>query len=366
MKKRNLMAGLITAGLANTIAGAAAADAIQIGVSTNPNSYGVAEIKVDGPTADGVYTEVRNETLDYIVSARGDRPKKSEGNGRLEIQFRDSSPLSSSNGKGVKFVDGELTKDWKSYKVSVSYVDPWSHKLVNERVSPVEMCNDNLKIRKADERREDMLKKGLSFVYHDAYKIRGYVEYDMKSLLDPIKSYDDVQAVPVKITCMPLDRPRPRTETSTRGAPGPKGKPMPPTISNATLRIEPAKVVQDGKFLCPAQLKLYGYVEAIREFHGKALFVGPHYLSAITPLDFQAKGSRNVVGTYDLDWHKMGGFTTASNAEPKKQTLTFRFNVANKDGKLLESVEETVEVSCKKIKVNAPTAGDGMTVNPAN
>lgn len=366
MKRRNLMAGLITAGLANAIAGAAMADAIQIAVSTNPNSYGVAEIKVDGPSADGVYTEVRNETLDYIVSARGDRPKKSEGNGRLEIQFRDNSPQVGGLGKGVKFVHGELTKDWKSYKVSVPYVDPWSHALVNERVSPIKICNDNLKIRKADERRENMLKKGMSFIYHDAYKIRGYVEYDMKSLLDPIKSYDDVEAVPVKITCMPLDRPRPRKDTSTTGAPGPKGKPMPPTISKATFRIEPAKVVQDGKFLCPSQLKLYGYVEAIRKFYGKALFVGPHYLSAITTLNFQAEGSRNVTATYEIEWHKMGGFTTAPNAEPKKQTLTFRFNVADKDGKLLKSVEETVEVSCKKIKVNAPTAGDGKTVNPAN
>ena len=366
MKMRSVMAGMIAAGLANGVAGFASADTIQIAVSTNLNSYGVAEIKVDGPSADGVYTEVRSETLDYVVSARGDRPKKSEGNGRLEIQFRDSSPLSGSNGKGVKFVDGELTKDWKSYKVSVPYVDPWSRKLVNERVSPIEMCNDNLKIRKADERREDMLKKGLSFVYHDAYKIRGYVEYEMKSLLDPIASYADVQAVPVRITCMPLDRPRPRKDTGTTGAPGPKGKPLPPTVSSATFRIEPAKVVQDGKFLCPSQLKLYGHVEVIRDFYGKALFVGPHYLSAITTLNFQAKGGRHVSATYDMDWHKMGGFTTAPNAEPKKQKLTFRFNVAGQDGKLRKSIEETVEVSCRKIKVAVPTVGDEVTVTPAN
>ena len=366
MKMRSLMAGLMIAGLGNVGAGAALADRIEIGVSTNPNSYGVAEIKVDGPMADGVYTEVRNETLDYIVSARGDRPKKSEGNGRLEIQFRDISPLSSELGKSLKFVHGELSKDWKSYKVSVPYADPWSHKLVNERVSPIEICNDNLKIRKADERREEMLKKGLSFTYHDAYKIRGYVEYSMKSLLDPIKSYDDVQAVPVKITCMPLDRPRPSKDVSTTGAPGPKGKPLPPTVSAATLRIEPAKVVQDGKFLCPAQLKLYGHVEVIRKFYGKALFVGPHYLSAITTLNLQAEGSRNVTATYDMDWHKMGGYTTQPSAEPKKQKLTFHFNVADKDGKLRQSAEETVEVSCKKIKVAVPTVGDEMTVKPAN
>jgi hypothetical protein len=67
-----------------------------------------------------------------------------------------------------------------------------------------------------------------------------------------------------------------------------------------------------------------------------------------------------------MDWHKMGGFTTAPNAEPKKQTLTFRFNVADKDGKLRKSVEETVEVSCRKITVAVPTIGGGKAVAPAN
>jgi hypothetical protein len=366
MTMRNLVAGAIAAGLATGIGSAAVADPIQIGVSTNPNSYGVAEVKVDGPSADGVYTEVRTKTLDYIVSARGDRPKKAEGNGRLEIQFRNSSPLSSDLGNGVEYVHGELSKAWKSYKVSVPYVDPWSTKLVNERVSPIDICNDNLKIRKKDQRREEMLKKGMSLVYHDAYKIRGYVEYEMKSLTDPIDSYDDVQAVPLKITCMPLDRPRPRTETTTRGADGPKGKPLPPTIEKATLRVEPAKVVQDGKFLCPSELKLYGYLETIREFHGKSIFVGPHYLSALTAVDLQAAGSRNMTATYKMNWHPMGGLAAAPNAAPKKQTLTFRFNISNKDGKLLKSVDETVEVSCKKIKVGAPTVGDEMTVAPGN
>lgn len=369
MKMRSLMTGVMAASFASGIAGAALADTIQIGVSTNPNSYGVAEIKVDGPSADGLYTEVRTKTLDYIVSARGDRPKKAEGNGRLEIQFRNSSPLSSELGNGVEYVHGELSKDWKSYKVSVSYVDPWSAKLVNERVSPIDICNDNLKIRKKDQRREEMLKKGMSLVYHDAYKIRGYVEYPMKgsSLFgNDIKSYDDVEAVPLKVTCMPLDRIRPRTETTTRGAEGPKGKPLPPTIEKATLRVEPAKVVQDGKFLCPLELKLYGYLETIREFHGKSIFVGPHYLSALTAVDLQAAGSRNMTATYKMNWHPMGGLATAPNAAPKKQTLTFRFNISNKDGKVLKSVEETIEVSCKKIKVAVPMANDEMTVAPAN
>ncbi|HEV8388530.1 MAG TPA: hypothetical protein VGQ35_01740 [Dongiaceae bacterium] len=367
MKKQHLIAGLIAAGLAHGFAGAAQADPIQIGVSTNPNSYGVAEIKVDGPTADGVYTEIRNETLDYIVSARGDRPKKATGNGRFEIQVLKDSPLVSAH-NAYQYVNGELGEDLRNYKLSMAYVDPWSHTIVNERVSPIEVCNDNLKIRKADERREEMLKKGMSILYQDAYKLRGYVEYPIKAAAfdKDTKWYAEIVTMPVKITCMPLERIRPREKTSTKGAPPRQGKPMPPTISKATFRIEPAQIVQDGKFLCPSQLKLHGYLEAIREFHGQSIFVGPHYLSAITKLDFQAEGSRNVTATYKMDWHQMGGLAAQPNAEPKKQKLTFHFNIANKDGKLLKSVEETVDVSCKKIKVNAPTVGDEMTVKPAN
>jgi hypothetical protein len=83
-------------------------------------------------------------------------------------------------------------------------------------------------------------------------------------------------------------------------------------------------------------------------------------------VDLQAAGSRNMTATYKMDWHPMGGLAAAPDAEPKKQTLTFRFNISNKDGKVLKSVEETVEVSCKKIKVAVPTANDEMTVAPAN
>ena len=372
MKMRNLIVGMMAAGLANGVAGAALAGPVEIAVSTNPNSYGVAEILVDGPR-DGVYNEIRNKTLDYIVSVRGDRPKKATGNGDLAIQFKTESPLTPLALGFHVVVQGDVTEQWRHYKVSIPYVDPWSRTIVNEKVSPIAFCNDNLALRKKNPDRrkeyEAMLTKGLSFLHHNAFRIRGYVHYPMKGSAlfgNDVKDYDDVEAVPVKITCMPLDRPRPSKDTSTTGAPGPKGKPLPPTIANATFRIEPAKVVQDGKFLCPTQLKLYGHVEVIRAFHGKALFVGPHYLSAITSLNFQAKGSRHVSATYDMDWHKMGGFTTAPNAGPEKQKLTFRFNIADQDGKLRKSIEETIEVSCRKIKVAVPTVSDEITVKPAN
>jgi hypothetical protein len=353
MRMRNLLMGLLIGAAAQ---GVARADMLDIVVPTKagvspPNA--IAEIKVDGASQHGPYDSVTNKTLDYIVSVRGDKPKKATGAGWLNIYLGDGT------------VDGAITTDWKYYAISAPYQDPWSNQVANVRLSPVDMCNERLN-QTSGQAREAFLKKGVSFGYKAAYSITGDVEWWIKKpfgFKEP-KHYTGGTLAPVNITCMNLDRPRPRKDTSTKGPPPHPGKPMPPTISEVSLRVEPAQIVQDGKFLCPSQLKLYGHVEAIRKFYGQALFVGPHYLSNITTLNFQAKGNRNVTGTYTMDWHPQGGLTTAQNAEPTKQKLTFRFNVADKDGKLLDSAEKTVEVSCRKIKVNAPTAGDGMTINP--
>lgn len=354
MKVRSLMLGMLVAGLACG-AGNAKAGEVELAVSQAANA--VAEIKVDGANDHGPYDEVRTDKLTYIVAVRGAWNYQGTGHPPFFLWIK-------SHVQGYTVSD-DLVPSWKNYAVSRPYVDPMSPNVVNTRISPIALCNALLQ-QTAGQAREQFLRQGVAFTQPNAYELGGNAYVLPADAFNPNTQNFTTLKVPAKIVCMPLDRPRPRTQTSTTGAPPHPGKPLPPTISKATLRIEPAKVVQDGKFLCPSQLKLHGYGEAIRKFYGKALFVGPHYLSAITTLNFPAKGSRNVTATYEMDWHKMGGFTTMPNAEPKKQTLTFRFNIANKDGKLLESVAKTVEVSCKKIKVNVPTAGDGMTVNPAN
>lgn len=355
MKTWALMAGIAMSALTLGMPAQAQAGRIDLAVSTSPYDDAVAEIKVDGPTSTGGYNEVRNETLDYIVSLRGDRPKRPKGGGHGWIKLNKSS---------VGF--DNISGDWKNYKISSPYVDPLSHKVVNERLSPIDVCNQNLDLKTKNGPGDKFRKEGLSFIYHDAYEIEGLVNYGTNTMFVAAKHYSTSIKVPVKITCMALNRPRPRSQTATKPGPKPTGKKMAPTISEVSLRVEPSNIVQDGKFLCPSKLRLYGQVQVIRKFTGKAIFVGPYYLSAITPLNFPADGTRNVVGVYDMKWHQMGGLATQPNAGPKKQKLTFRFNVSNKDGKLLESAEKTVEVSCKKIKVSAPTVGDEMTVNPAN
>ena len=105
----------------------------------------------------------------------------------------------------------------------------------------------------------------------------------------------------------------------------------------------------------------------VEAFTGKSIFVGPHYLSAITDLNLAKAGNRNVGASYKIKWQQqIGGLATAPNQEPKKQDLTFRFNISNENGGAIEKAEKRVQFSCRKIKSNAPTASGDMTINPAN
>ena len=327
MKMWNLLFGVAMSALTVGMSAPAHAGRIDLAVSTSPYDHAIAEVVVDGPSATGSYTEVQTETLDYIVSVRGDRPKRPKGGGGFWIEL------------GDKMVWDQISGDWKNYKISTRYVNPRSPDVVNARISPIDICNQNLALKSKNGMGDEFRKEGLAFIYHDAYEVKGLVNYGTNTLTQGAKHYSTSILVPVHITCRPLDRIRPHSHTETKPAPGPTGQKMKPTISDVGLRIEPAAIVQDGKFLCPTKLKLYGTVDTIRKFYGKALFVGPHYLSNITVLNFQDKGHRNVTGTYNVDWHPMGGLTTQPNAEPTKQKLTFHFNVVDGNSKIVKSAE---------------------------
>lgn len=342
-------ASLLAAGQAD------ANDQIKLSVSRNANDHAIAEIHVDGDSDAGPYQKIVSDELRYIVSVSG--AWNYEGSGQPTFSLW----MHPYGGEGVK---GDLTHNPVKYQIKHFYRHPRSQYAVNAFASPVDLCNARLQ-QKHGQARADFLKSGVSFLHENAYDIGGNAFPPPNNAFVPNGfRYEEIK-VPVRIVCKPLDRIRPRTDTSTTGAPPRHGESIHTTITKATLRIEPAKVVQDGKFLCPSQLKLYGHLETKRKFSGNALFIGPHHLS-VTPISLPTKGSRSPSDTYDMDWHKMGGVTTAPNAEPKKQKLTFQFNIATKDGELLKSVVETVEVSCKKIKVAVPTVGDEKAVAPAN
>lgn len=335
MKIRTLLLGMVTAGLAHSAVAASDLDELQLRI--NPDLTDIGVIKVDGK-ANGTYNKIVTQTIQYGVYVRGDRPPHAiPGTSRLNIGLSD-------------YIQTGITDAWKRHTLTVPYDDlPHS--------TPIDLCNSRLENRSGSQR-QAFLKKGETFVYEEAYPLWANVTWDIDSpYMDRLGPWNDRMMVPVKIKCLGLNRDRTHDGGPSRTSPS-----SPPLFWSATFKIEPAKMVRDGRHMCPSQLKLYGYVETGRKFQGKGIFMGPHYLSAITPLNFSYAGSRNMTATYPVKWKEIGGLTTTSDPKPKKQKLTFHFNISNLDGKLIKSVKKVVDVSCTRIEAEAPV---GMTGSPS-
>ncbi len=338
MEMRTLLLGLMMAGIAQSAANAVSVpDTLELMMHTGPESPDLAVIKVDGEP-NGRYDKVLTQTLEYDVYVRGDRPDDGV-NPYLKVAVED----------GESTEEG-WSPEWTKHTLTALYRDP-------EGANPIKLCNNRLK-KTAGAEREEFLKKGVTFSHAGAYTIYASIEWIIDRFPNSdVSTWREEMTVPVKIKCLGLNRnvkePKPSRTT-------------PPLFSKATFEIEPSRIVKDGQHLCPSELRLYGYIEANGAFEGKSIFVGPHYLSAITELDISRDGSRNVIGTYPMKWHHVGGLAAQANTKPADQKLAFRFNISDADGKLVESMEKTVTVSCRKIKPNDAAVGGGMTVAPAN
>lgn len=277
-------------------------------------------VEVQGPHRDA-YREVLTKTLKFAVWARGRDSNHADASSAFDLSVRGTD----------KTIHASLFPVWTRYDISMDYTIPHAS---YASMGPIWECNHLLE-SVSGSAREDFLFKGATITKQRAYDVQGTILWaHQTATVEP----------PVLIKCLPLDHDPQR----------------------AKLRIEPAKIEKVGKFICPIELNLHGAMESREKFTGKAIFVGPHYLSALTDLNYPKAGNRNLNATYKINWSQAGGFTTAPNQAPKKQDLTFRLNIADQTGKVVETVEERVQVSCRKIKSNAPAAGDGMTVNPAN
>ncbi|NJM91307.1 MAG: hypothetical protein HC861_00225 [Rhodospirillaceae bacterium] len=338
MKIWNCLIGMLIAGLAhNPAASEPAPDEIQFRM--NPALTDIGVIKVDGER-DGTYGKIATKTLEYGVYVRGDHPRVNDVVGQVLSLWLD----------GGEVVRSTMTSDWKKYTLTMPYRALPSS-------TPIRLCNDRLQAT-SGARRQEFLKQGEMFTHGEAYSIHALSIWFHDHPSSPPGSLDFEESiqVPVKIKCLALNRDR-----SQDAEPYRTSEPLPPLFWATALKIEPAKMVRDGTYMCPSELKLYGFVETGRKFQGKAIFMGPHYLSAITPLNFSYAGTRNVVATYPVKWKEIGGLTTTSDPKPKKQKLTFHFNISNNDGKLIKSVKKTMDVSCTKIEAEAPV---GMTGSP--
>jgi hypothetical protein len=343
MKMRTLLLGLMMAGVVQSAANAVSVpDTLELMMDTGPESSDLAVIKVDGKP-NGRYDKVLTDTLEYDVSVRGDRPDDGVApvlGLHLEDEVSDAF---------------EWSADWKKYTLTMPYRDP-------EGTTPIKLCNNRLKKTSGAER-EEFLKTGTTFSYHDAYTVHASIAWHIDRIQDDFSKWREEMTVPVKIKCLGLNR---HWKPSRTTPPPTPSRTTPPLFSKATFEIEPSKVIKDGKYLCPSELRLYGYLEANGAFEGKSVFIGPNYLSALTELKLYKADSRNVIGTYPIKWHQVGGLAAQANPKPADQKLAFRFNISDADGKLVKSMEKTITVSCGKIKPNGASVGGSMSVAPAN
>lgn len=348
MKVRSLLLGVMLAGLAQGAAHAASVpDTLELMMQTGPDSPDLAVIKVDGEP-NGRYNKVLTDTLEYDVSVRGDRPDDGI-HPMLWVQLED----------GESTYGNWSSPDWKKYTLAIPYRDP-------EGATPVKLCNKHLKKTSGVER-EDFLKKGVTFSHPGAYTVYARIKWIIDRFPNSEENvWNEQMTVPVKIKCLGLNRNVKEPKPSRTTPPPTPNRTTPPLFSKTTFEIEPSRVAKDGKYLCPSELRLYGYIETNGAFEGKSIFMGPHYLSGVTELDLSKASSRNVIGTYPIKWHQIGGLAAQSNAKPADQKLAFRFNISDAGGKLVESMEKTVMVSCSKIKPNDAAVGGEMTVAPAN
>jgi len=347
MKMRTLLLGMLAAGLVQSAANAVSVpDTLELMMHTGPESPDLAVIKVDGEP-NGRYSKVLTDTLEYDVYIRGDRPDDGV-NPWVKVRLE----------------DGELSQegwspDWTKHTLTIPYRDP-------EDANPIKMCNNRLKKTSGAER-ETFLKNGETFSHGGAYTIYASITWIIDRFPNSDEStWREEMTVPVKIKCLGLNRNVKEPKPSRTTPPPTPSRTTPPLFSKTTFEIEPSKIVKDGKYLCPSELRLYGYIEANAAFKGKSIFMGPHYLSAVTELDISGDSGRNVIGTYPIKWHQVGGLAAQPNAGPADQKLAFRFNISDPDGKPVKSMEKSVMVSCSKIKPNDAAVGGGMTTAPAN
>jgi hypothetical protein len=297
----------------------------------------IPTIEVDGRA--GRYDTVITEHLDFYLILKGRRPDK----GR--------------SATGVLYVEGVEQQvldvlSHETYVVTTPILDLRAWQAVNQRVSPIKLCNDELSYQKGAERGK-FLKKGGIIWRHSAYEIKGSAQWSMKkkkSILfnpDSLRIFDSkpfLQGVNVK--CLGVNRRLGTKTAETKALPSAaiekamnkKYKNQPIT---ATITATPKKFRRAGKFLCPARLQLLGRVNGNREFSGKSFYTAREWQSKKTPLNLNRHSNININASYPLQW-------TLSGNKPKSKSIEIKMKVVNKNNRVIQTITSKVKAKCKK------------------
>ncbi|HEX6218965.1 MAG TPA: hypothetical protein VFZ35_06790 [Sphingomicrobium sp.] len=322
---------------------------------------GTTRILVTG-SGENRYDKVATTSLDAWVSVRApDKPPRDKDKLSGDITVEGHDGARAPNG-----FSGSST----IYKLTFPYSHPRSTQVANQRISPIEICNDRLNSL-SGAAREKFRDEGDTILRHDAYIAtarQGWRVRKKNSVFEELKSWTDTVGIPAVIVCHRLTGPKPRDSTSTRGSdarppargpdrePPPRAGPPPqrvappPTIAKVTLRGEPMNWQPVGGQSCPTQVRLYGFVEVRRAFTGKAIFFGPGFLNPPQDIAFPGAGSRTLFATRNVSWAGGApGGLAAPGVRPaaRTQQVTVRFNIADAGGKVLETAQVVETLTCR-------------------
>lgn len=316
---------------------------------------GTTRILVTGST-ESRYDKVVTTSLDAWVSVKApETPARASSGPRGTISVEGREVLSLFSG---------FAKTPTIYKLSFPYSDPRSTQVANQRISPIELCNDKLNSL-SGAARDEFRQKGGNILRSDAYvAIAGQTWFiaqkggGLFKDAPQMQTWEDDAGIAAVIRCQNLSGPKPRDDTSTKGPPPRPGRPLPepkppraplPTLAKVTLRGEPANWQNVAGQSCPTQVRLYAFVEVRRAFSGKAIFFGPAFLNPPVSLSFPGAGTRNLTETYNVKWPTGPGGKMAVGGKPapRTQEVTLKFNVADGAGKVLESAQTTETLTCR-------------------
>lgn len=210
------------------------ADAIRIKQTiaksgANDDEIGYPRIVVQGEGTTR-YDRVLTSQIDAWVTVTSDTaPEKTAGFSHGSIKIESASE--------------PFQKLGQVYKVTFPYAAPKAHNVANQRVSPIELCNDRL-ASKSGSARETFLRKGEMFNRPDSYEARVSGTWWGSGFRDDKTAYG-TGMLGVAIDCRPLLGPKVRSgkATTTGTSAGPRARGPSPTRTNPPpTRTNPAPV----------------------------------------------------------------------------------------------------------------------------
>ena len=316
-----------------------------------PSHIPIIEVAGNKP---GKYRRVKTRELWTCLKVRGKKPDYSRNGKGGTIRAE-------SNGRDIDTPNGT-----DIHGIAFAYVGPLSSG-GTYRQNPVQLCNQAI-AGLTGGKRQEFLTKGTYITLQNAYNAGATATWEIRKAKNAInpnyyrfnhKKWEGSAKIPALVRCLPTRKPGagrtgnadPAPSPGRRANPPPRRTNPPPTISNMSLKISPMNIQRVGKWMCPTQLRLSGRIDVIRPFSGNSIFVGPRWLSRKTRIKFQSAKGRYVSGVYTINWSRSGqNSISVGGNKPSRQTLTFKFNVANTAGKLINSAPKTMKVVCKKPK----------------